>query len=216
MKTTPIQRTGSIMRGASATVGPRSIKIIAASDEPVRGDPLVLDMAKWTFPRSGRVPLVDSHGDLREGIRSVLGACDDFEVRTITLSSGRTGKALLATANFAEPEISEAAETALQLYRGQYLDGFSASFIPHWAGASSSITPSSQELLEISCVVVPSDINAVTLGRALCRQIGGRETAADRVAIARAIAERVSRDDRAHETRADREARAQALIRGAN
>jgi phage head maturation protease len=212
MKTIQRAECGHVLRGsASGTAGPRSMLIVGASDDPVRGDPLILDMKRWVFPRSGWVPLVDSHGDLRNGIKSVLGRCDDFEVRTMTLNSGRVGKALLATANFADTEDGEA---ALQLYRGEYLDSFSASFIPHWDGATSSTTPASQELCEISCVAVPSDINATVLARALRRQLSGSSTAADRAAIARAIAQRVARDDRDHETRADREARAQALIRG--
>jgi hypothetical protein len=213
MKT--IQRIGSgyVLRGASGTVGARSIRIIAASDEPVRGDPLILDMKRWTFPRSGQCPFVNNHGDMRHGVKATLGCCNDFEVRTMTLNSGRTGKALLATATFAEPEISEDAEIALQFYRRGYLDGFSASFIPHWDGAPSSVTPASQELCEISAVVVPSDINATVLARAVRRQLAGKEmTREDRVAIAQALAER--RRDYTYEDRDARAARAREIAGG--
>lgn len=215
---TTMLRSGRVLRGKSATVGPRSLRIIASSGVQAR-DGLALNQYKWKLPRSGRCPLVNSHGDALHGVKSVLGNCDDFEVRTVELNTGGSGPCLLATANFAEADISAEAELALQLYRGEYLDSFSVSFMPDWTDAPSPITPGAQELAEISCVAVPADTNAVVLSRAIRRQLRGSSlTLADRRAILEARLRKIDRGIEeleragAYETREDRLARLSAII----
>jgi hypothetical protein len=198
MEQTRVVESGRLLRGGgSAIVGSRSLRIVVSSGERAR-DGLALEPHNWVLPRTGKVPLLDSHSDSRAGIRSILGDVDGFEVRTVDLASGRSGPALLGTANFAEADVSEDAEIALALYRAGYAESFSVSFIPNWDGATDRITPSSQELLECSCVAVPADRNAVVLARAVRASLNGRQTREDRRALARAARERCRRDDTAH------------------
>jgi hypothetical protein len=145
------------------------------------------------------VPLVDSHRD-REGIRSVLGKVTDIRVGNAALESGRMAPALLETLNFAEPDISPDAEVAYHLYRCGYADSVSVSFIPlewEYSDRPGGLDISRAELLEVSAVAVPSDVNAKVLARAVRAQIGGHVTAADRRVLAEAIRRRIERDDAA-------------------
>ena len=72
---------------------------------------------------------------------------------------------------------------------------------------------SSAELLEVSLVPVPADVDAKILGRALARSARGSAlTRAERAAIAQAYAARIAREDgRGLGTREERAARARAL-----
>jgi hypothetical protein len=195
MKVNTRAESGHVLRRAgSAIAGARSLHIVVSSGERAR-DGLALDPSKWVLPRSKKVPLLDSHRDHTAGIRSIIGDVDDFEVRTVELASGRTDSALLGTANFAEADVSEDAEAALRLYRAGHATSFSVSFIPKWDGAADLITPASQELLEVSAVAVPSDPNSVVFERAVRAHVTGRGTRSDRRVLARAICERVRRDD---------------------
>ena len=175
---------GRILRGASAIAGKRSFGIVVSSEEKAR-DGLALDMEAWDLPRSGRCPLIDSHLD-GTGIRSVLGYVDNFAVRTIELpGSGRVGKALLGTAHFAEASVSREADDAYQKYLADLCDSFSVSFIPQFDGRN-FVTPTSQELIEVSCVAVGADPNSRVISRALRRKAEGRATFEDRKALFRA------------------------------
>ncbi len=83
---------------------------------------------------------------------------------------------------------------------------------------SGAMNIASAELLECSACVVGSDANAKVLARAFSRRLSGRETTADRRAIAEAIRRRVTAEDAAFatrrdcQTREDRVRRAQELI----
>ena len=94
--------------------------------------------------------------------------------------------------NFAEAAINPDAEAALQLCRAGFADSVSASFIPRWDNAGRSGDPTSQELLEVSCVAVGADPDARTLVRALSARQRGRDTEADRRAIRVATARRLA------------------------
>jgi HK97 family phage prohead protease len=206
VKTIHRSESGRILRsGGTAAVGTHALRSVVAS-EGAKRDNHDLDPSGIIVPSSGRVPLVDSHND-RSGIASALGHVDDFRLSTIELSSGRRGTALLATLNFADPATNPNAAVAHALYRDGHCDAVSISFIPKkWTWARErgpgAMDISEAELLEISCVVVPSDPDARLLARALRRHYSGVETDADRkllrVARARELQDRCRRDDELH------------------
>jgi hypothetical protein len=135
-------------------------------------------------------PLIDSHRD-DHGVKSILGNVGNIRVGTAELESGGSGSALLGTLNFASADVNPHAEVAFQLYNAGYADSVSVSFIPvEWELARDRgpgcMNVSSAELLEVSAVAVPSDINAKTLERAVLASVAGRATREDREIIARA------------------------------
>jgi hypothetical protein len=161
-----------------------------------------VDPDGWIF--AGTVPFVDSHRDA-EGIRSVIGKVTNIRVGAATLASGRSAKALLGVLNFADGGTNPDAETAYQLFRGGFADALSVSFLPityQRARDRNGLNISKAELLEVSAVAVPSDINARVIARALRAQSRGRDTEADRTVLraarGRAIRERCRRDDELH------------------
>jgi hypothetical protein len=77
-----------------------------------------------------------------------------------TLEIDVVGTALVFKAKFATKEEYDRAEVAWKLYRGGYMRTFSVGFIPKRMEGDEFLE---QELLEISCVTVPSNPNAVVL-----------------------------------------------------
>lgn len=186
---------GRVLRSGG---GDRSLRCVLSTGGVAR-DNHTIDPYGWVLPRSKSVPLVDSHRD-HEGIRSVLGKVTDITVGTASLDSGRTAPALMGTLRFAEPEVSPDAEVALQLYRAGYADSVSVSFIPiewEYSDRGSGMDISKAELLEVSAVAVPSDVNARVLARAVRAQLGGYVTASDRRVLAEEVRRRIQRDDAA-------------------
>jgi hypothetical protein len=207
---------GRIIRAAST--GSRSLPAILSTGEIAR-DGHKVDPHGWVYPAA--VPFIDSHRDA-EGVRTVLGNVTYMRTGTAELESGDRVPALLGTVNYAPAEINPDAEVAYQLALAGYSTALSVSFIPiNWTPAtergrrSGAMDISSAELLECSACAVPSDVNAKVLARAVRAHLAGRETRADRHAIARAIAARAVREDSpAHdrETREDRAARTRAIL----
>lgn len=172
---------GRILRAAGSF--DRSISCVLSTGIVAR-DGHVINPRGWILPNSGAVPLIDSHND-QKGIRSVIGSTNTIRVGTADLETGGSGAALLGTLNFAAADINPDAEVAYQLYRAGYADSVSVSFIPvEWQMASDrgrgAMNIDSAELLEVSVVAVPSDVNAKTLARAVRASVAGRATADDR------------------------------------
>jgi hypothetical protein len=207
---------GRILR--SAGTGNRSLPAILSTGEVAR-DGHTIDPKGWVYPSS--VPFIDSHRDA-DGVKTILGNVTYMRTGTAELDSGDRVPALLGTVNYAPAEINPDAEVAYQLALAGYSTALSVSFIPiNWTPAtergrrSGAMDISSAELLECSACAVPSDVNAKVLARAVRAHLDGRETRADRQAIARAIAARAVREDspaRDRETREDRAARARAIV----
>jgi HK97 family phage prohead protease len=189
---------GRILRSAGS--GNRSLPGVISTGEVARDDHKV-DPNNWIYPPT--VPFVDSHLD-HTGIRTVLGKVSDIRVGNAELDDGRSVRALLGTVNYAPGDVNPDAEVAYQLAVAGYATGLSVSFIPRsWTYATDrgprAMNVSSAELLEVSCVAVPSDTNAKVLARAVRAHIDGLETREDRRVLAKAIRERCRLDDTAHE-----------------
>lgn len=178
-----------------------------------------VDPYGWILPVGGECPLLDAHRD-STGIASVLG-----RVRYIRGpdDGGKTldGRpALVGTLVLAPGAANPAAESAYQLIRGGFIGNVSVSFFPRtWEPARDrgpgAMNISEAELLEVSLVAIPSDVDAVILGRALARAARGSElTRSERVAIAQAYARQAARETspaRDYGTREARAARAREL-----
>ncbi|MGA8094771.1 MAG: hypothetical protein WB823_10965 [Steroidobacteraceae bacterium] len=192
---TIVSECGRLIRSNVVGNG-RVMRAILSTGEVAR-DGHTISPKGWIVPRSGRVPLIDSHRDNISGIRSVLGKVTDIHVGHAELESGITAPALLGTITFADASVNPDAEVACELYRAGLADALSVGFIPLQYSPAYDRIPgamniSSAELLEVSCVVVPSDENARVLARAVRARLGGYETsAADRRARWQALA----RDD---------------------
>jgi len=213
--------SGRIIR--SAVGSNRTLRAVLSTGEIAR-DGHTVDPRGWILPPSKSVPLVDSHRD-GDGIRTVLGKVSEISVGSTDLDSGRSVSALIGYLNFADADVNPDAEVAYQLYRAGYADSVSVSFIPReydYANqrgrAPGALDISAAELLEVSVVAVPSDVNAKVLGRALRAQSAGRSlTRTHREVLARFHAERIRREDAAaprYQTLEERLARAKALARG--
>jgi HK97 family phage prohead protease len=211
---------GRILRSATAEDS-RSFQAVLSTGAVAR-DNHAIDPRGWILPAGAEAPLLDSHRDAA-GIASVLGRAryirrPDDGGKTL---DGRP--ALVGTLVLAPGAANPAAESACQLIRGGFIDRVSVSFFPRtWEPARNrgpgAMDISEAELLEVSLVAIPSDVDAVILGRALSRSARGSAlTRADRAALAHAYAARAARDDalaREHETRADRIQRARELTGG--
>jgi hypothetical protein len=192
------ERGRVIRRAVSGNRGFRAI--LSSNDVALDGHKVNVD--GWNLPASGRCPLVDTHRDQAGGIRSVLGSVQDIRVDHAELTDGRTARALCGTLIFAEADVNPDSEVAYQLYSAGYADAVSVSFIPlAWdfarerGRAPGAMDIASAKLLETSVVAVPSDENARVLARAVRAHIAGNETRFDRLVRARAIRDRIRRED---------------------
>jgi hypothetical protein len=161
----------------------------------VARDNHAIDPHGWIVPRSKSVPLVNGHLDTTEGIRSVLGLVSDIgPTENAVLESGQVVPALVGMVVFADVASSDAA-VAQALYAGGFASALSVSFIPRtWQPARDrgpgAMNISSAELLEVSCVVVPSDPDARVIARAFRNRGTSLETTTDRRARAQALVAR--------------------------
>jgi hypothetical protein len=202
---------GQLLRSTAAAC--RSMGAVLSTGLVAR-DNHKIDPKGWVYGRS--VPLIDSHRDAA-GIASVIGRVTDIHVGRADVDTGDNVPALLGTLTFAEADVNSAAETAFRLYSAGFADSVSVSFIPREYTAAhdrggGAMNISSAELLEVSAVGVPSDVNAKVLARAIRSQMRGQSTAADRAIIAAAIQARIEQEDMvAGRSIAERADRARAI-----
>jgi HK97 family phage prohead protease len=149
----------------------------------------------WEYPKT--VPLVDTHRD-RDGVRNVIGR----------VTPRRDGRRLLGRLDFATADVNPDAEVAFRLCEAGYVDSVSVSFVPvEWeyakenGRAPGAMDISMAKLLETSVCAVGSDENAKILARAVRRKLSGRETREDRLARAQAILRRIRLEDEEYEAR---------------
>jgi HK97 family phage prohead protease len=174
-----------------------------------------IDPDGWILPSSGEVPLLDAHRD-GQGISSILGRVKHIRGPD---EGGKTADGRPALVGTLVMATTPAADTAGDLISAGFIDSVSVSFFPRaWKPAhdrgTGAMDISSAELLEVSLVPVPADVDAKILGRALARSARGSAlTRAERAAIAQAYAVRIAREDGLGlGTREERAARARALI----
>jgi len=195
-ETRRLERCGRIQRSGTA-VEDRSFPAILSTSDVARDRHRVFG---WKAPESRSVPLVDSHQDA-DGIHRVLGKVTGIRSGS---AGGKRGDVMPAPLEgvvvFAAAGVNPAADTAFRLYEAGYCDALSVSFIPVEAKPARDRGPGAMdiqvaELLEVSVVAVPSDVNAKVLARALRRHARGGETREDRELIARAIQSRLREEE---------------------
>lgn len=163
---------GRVARDAgSPVVGARALRVVLSTGEEAL-DGHTVDPNGWTWPRSGRVPLLDCHNS--DALRAVLGHVDDFKITRAPLQSGREAPALLGTMRFAEQSANPDADVAWELYRAGHCDAVSVSWVPleYEMSTDRNRRPGSmdfkrQQLLEVSCTPIPADENARVLARSV-------------------------------------------------
>lgn len=186
-----ILRCGRIERSSAAAEDRSFPGSVLSTDAVARDGHRVFG---WIVPDSRSVPLVDSHQD-QDGIDRVLGRVTGIHSGAARAKrDGVLPAPLLGTPGFVGTDVNPRAGPAFGLYAGGICDALSVSFLIREATPARDRGPGAldiavAELLEVSVVAVPSDVNAKVL-RALEAQRRGRATSEDRRIIARAIAAR--------------------------